>query len=242
MRKYWDWRSSTFGLDKDKSPDIANAWESTLHELVSESGGKRALDVGTGMGQFAVYLARGGFDVTGIDISERMIANAEKYASNEGLNIDFRVGDAERLDFEDDAFDVVVARNLLWTLPHPEKALREWRRVIKPGGKLVVSDGFWMNTTWRRIHHLAYKVIKDKFQHGGVISLRFFLGYSGIQRRLPYYQGLKVTDATQLLKKAEFDGIGIYDTSFFHPYPDRGETKKRKHPPFFIAYAHKAYA
>lgn len=242
IREYWNWRSKSFGHDSDKSPAIANTWESVLRELVAETAGKRALDVGTGTGQLAMYLARNGFDVTGIDISEQMIARARQYAVESGLNIDFRIGDAEYPDFANDQFDVVVCRNLLWTLPRPENAIREWQRVIKPGGRLVISDGFWMNTTWSRIHKLAFKTLNGLFCKNGLIPLRFFCSYATVWKMLPYYEGLRVTDATRLLKKARFKDIGYYDTSCFDTYPYRANRSKAASSPFFIAYAHKAFA
>ena len=59
-----------------------------------------------------------------------MIRNAREYGSLHNLRIDFQCQDAEELPYKDDAFDVIVSRNLPWTLPDPEKALREWRRVL----------------------------------------------------------------------------------------------------------------
>ena len=57
-----------------------------------------------------------------------------------GLAIDFRQMDAQALDFADDTFDVVLSRNLTWTLPEPEKAYAQWHRVLKPGGTLLNFD------------------------------------------------------------------------------------------------------
>ena len=53
----------------------------------------------------------------------------------------FEEADAEALPFAPASFDLVVSRHLLWTLPHPEAAIDEWRRVLRPGGRLVVVDG-----------------------------------------------------------------------------------------------------
>jgi ubiquinone/menaquinone biosynthesis C-methylase UbiE len=89
------------------------------------------------------------------------------------LCADFRQQDAENLLFKDSTFDVAVSRNLIWTLPDPEKALKEWRRVLKPSGSHIASDGMWMNTTWKRVHHLAFKALKGMFRNGSMISLRF---------------------------------------------------------------------
>lgn len=239
IRKYWDWRSRTFGYDRDKSIIIADTWESVLKELLPQPAGKRALDVGTGMGQFAFYLARAGFSVTGIDLSGEMITRAKRHAAEHHLPVDFVTGDAESLSFEDNSFDVLVSRNLLWTLPHPEKALKQWQRVVKPGGRLVISDGFWMNTSWKRIHWLVYKTIKGLFQKTAMRSMRFFFSYALVQKWLPFYEGLRPEDAGALLHSAYFRDIGYYDTACFSVHPYRRSRFEPAVPSFFIAYANK---
>jgi ubiquinone/menaquinone biosynthesis C-methylase UbiE len=238
IKRYWNWRSKSYGHDSDKSIKIANKWESVLKKLVSGAPGRRALDIGTGTGQFAVYLARSGFAVTGIDLSENMISHARQNAITDKLDIDFQTGDAEKLEFEDNTFDVVVSRNLLWTLPEPDIALKEWRRVMKPGGTLVVSDGLWMNYTWNRIHYLALNLLKGMFRKGSMISVRFFSTYAGLQKSLPFYEGICFEKASMLLQTARFKDIKSYDTSCFgiNPYGAKKRIKNTK-PSFFIAYA-----
>ena len=236
IKKYWNWRSSSYGYDADKSIAIARQWQSMVNDLVSAVSGKRALDIGTGTGQFAIYLARAGFDVTAVDISEKMIAQAGRHAALHELDIDFQIGDAESLDFSDNAFDVVVARNLLWTLPHPDRALAQWRRVLKPGGRLIVSDGLWFNTTWKRLHLLAMKTVTDFFQNGRSTAFRFFWSYAWFQKILPLYEGVSIDIAIQLLREAQFKGINPHQASRFaiHPY---GKTPGKRPPVFFVATA-----
>lgn len=236
IREYWNWRSASFGLDTDKSDAVAERWASVFRELTVDAPGRRALDVGTGTGQLAMYLAAGGFDVTAVDLSESMISHARRNASSRGLDIDFRTGDAESLGFEDNTFHVVVSRNLLWTLPNPEKAIFEWRRVLGPGGRLVISDGFWENTTWKRFHRLALKILKDRCRNGSRVSLRFFRSYAGLQTKLPFYEGISLTNAVRCLHRAGFQKIASYDTSRFETYPYGNGSRKRVSP-FFIAYA-----
>ncbi len=143
VAKYWDSRSRTY----DRSPGHActcekekEAWK---RELLSVFGGesKEILDVGTGTGEIALLLAEVGHRVTGVDISRGMLAVAREKAEERDLEISFRVADAESLPFGSSSFDGVVSRHLLWTLPEPEKALKEWVRVTKQGGKVAVIDG-----------------------------------------------------------------------------------------------------
>jgi hypothetical protein len=98
----------------------------------------------------------------------------------------------------------------------------------------------WMNTTWRRVHHLALKMIKAKFRNGSMVSLRFFCAYAGLQKGLPFYEGIRLKEAERLFQGARFRDIRSHDTSLFGPYPygaaggDRGDR-----PGFFIVQARK---
>ena len=233
IKQYWDWRSRSYGLDRDRSIQVADRWGAVMEELADKGHGKRALDIGTGTGQFAFYLARQGYEVTGIDLSEKMIEWAKKGADESDLNIHFRTGDAEHLDFENDRFDIVVSRNLLWTLPNPEQAIHEWHRVLKPEGRIILSDGFWRNDTWKRFSLLMMKVAKGLFSRTGTLPLRFFAHYRPFQKALPYYEGVHLNDADRLMRMADFQDIRFYDTTRFgfNPY---GDDKR-----FFIAYADK---
>jgi len=81
--------------------------------------------------------------------------------------------------------------------------------VMKPGGTLVVSDGFWMNYTWKRIHHLASKLLKGIFRNGNIISLRFFYSYARFQKTLPFYEGLCFEQARRLSENALFPKLFV---------------------------------
>jgi ubiquinone/menaquinone biosynthesis C-methylase UbiE len=136
IREYWD-RTKEHAFFKNDEEE--KAWRSSLLE---EFGLKKLkiLDVGTGNGSLSLVLAEMGHDVVGIDISEGMLSVARKKAEERGVNPDLRIGDAEALEFEDGCFDAVVSRIVLWTLPNPQKAIIEWRRVLKPGGKVYTFE------------------------------------------------------------------------------------------------------
>lgn len=72
-----------------------------------------------------------------------MLERAREKARETSASVDLRRGDAEDLQFADDSFDLVTARHLIWTLPNPEEAIREWSRVVKSGGEVVLIEGHW---------------------------------------------------------------------------------------------------
>jgi ubiquinone/menaquinone biosynthesis C-methylase UbiE len=125
-------------------------WQSQLAPAQAEviaraapAPGERVLDVACGTGLVAFDAARAvgpGGKVLGIDLSDRMIAAAQRRARQlNAENIDFARMDAELLDLPDRSFDVVVCALGLMYLPSPERAMREMRRVLRPGGRLAVA-------------------------------------------------------------------------------------------------------
>ncbi|GLW46223.1 hypothetical protein Stsp02_18850 [Streptomyces sp. NBRC 14336] len=79
--------------------------------------------------------------MTGVDSSPAMIGLAR--AKPAGRDAGFLVGDAGAPPVGEERFDVVLVRHLLWALPGPERALRHWRGLLRPGGRLVLAEGVW---------------------------------------------------------------------------------------------------
>lgn len=98
------------------------------------------LDIATGTGQQAFAFAKRGCDVTGVDLTESMLAVARK--NNKGNNVNLERGDATHLRFEDNSFDVTCISFALHDMPLTirEKVLREMVRVTKPNGSIVIVD------------------------------------------------------------------------------------------------------
>lgn len=109
------------------------------------------LDVGCGPGTITVDLARrvAPGQVTAVDIAEEVVRLARQETTAAGQDgIDFRVADAYALDLPDDTFDVVHAHQVLQHLAHPVRALREFRRVCRPGGVVAARDSDYAAFTW----------------------------------------------------------------------------------------------
>ena len=117
----------------------ADAWKAVLARLLPPPPAK-VLEVGAGTGVMSLLLAELGYALTATDISQGMLDGARRKASDRRLAISFEIADAEALPFEEKCFDAVFGRHILWTLPHPDRALGEWRRVLRPEGRLVLVD------------------------------------------------------------------------------------------------------
>ena len=168
VTNYWTDRADSFFIQRQhelNSPK-AHKW---LNEILKKIGtGKplKILDVDGGSGYFIVLLGLEGYDVTGIDPTRTMIDRARKLIEmNEPYDCDLQaiVMDAENLDFSDESFDVIITRNLTWTLPHPIQAYSEWFRVLKKEGILLNFDAEYAKGAHnlKNQDNLAHKNISD---------------------------------------------------------------------------------
>ena len=139
---YWSHRAEGFETQRlrEFASEKRERWLAEFRRYLPEGKPLHILDVGTGTGFFACLLAAEGHETVGIDLTPDMITRAGHMASVLGLDVKFQLMDAEEPDFPPESFDALVTRNLTWTLPHIEKAYREWYRLLKPGGVLLNFD------------------------------------------------------------------------------------------------------
>jgi ubiquinone/menaquinone biosynthesis C-methylase UbiE len=100
--------------------------------------GLRVLEIGCGVGTDGLQFARAGAIYTGVDLTDAAVELARKNFATAGLPGEFRVADAERLDFPDESFDIVYSHGVLHHTPDIEAAVKEVHRVLKPGGRAIV--------------------------------------------------------------------------------------------------------
>lgn len=140
--RYWGKRSESF-LEQRRAElhsHMADRWRREITSRIPDEKKLKILDVGCGTGFFAILMAKQGHEVTGTDLTPEMVENASILAKEEGVACEFHIMDAENLQFADESFDVILSRNLTWTLPDAKKAYKEWMRVLKKGGVLLNFD------------------------------------------------------------------------------------------------------
>ena len=164
---YWEKRSDSFLVQKRQElhSAMAERWMREIHAQLPEEKNLKILDVGCGAGFFSILLAKEGYQVTGIDLTPDMIKNARLLAEEEKVSCEFQVMDAENPEFPDETFDVVISRNLTWTLPHVQHAYQEWIRVLKKGGILLNFDANYGITDFSNVADLpenhAHNILGD---------------------------------------------------------------------------------
>lgn len=138
-------------------------------ELTKELGEKlgimendKVLDIASGTGTSAIFLAKNfGCKVTGIDLAKKNVEEAINNASRENASklVDFKLGDAEKLDFEDESFDFAIAECSFCLFPDKNKASDEMYRVLKTDGKLGMSDVVVRGELPENMKNILYKFI-----------------------------------------------------------------------------------
>ncbi|HWQ42178.1 MAG TPA: class I SAM-dependent methyltransferase [Desulfosporosinus sp.] len=145
VEKYWTGSAQRYseGIQNELKGFKKDAWLNLVEKYAPQKKPLAILDIGTGPGFFAIILSSLGHKVTAIDCTEEMLAYARRNADQEGVSPDFRKMDCQKLDLESNSFDLIVCRNLTWILKEPEVAYREWHRVLKPSGRLLIFDANW---------------------------------------------------------------------------------------------------
>lgn len=144
MSNGWSESASAWIADMGEQGDFGRRYvlDRPMMERVQGRGFRKALDVGCGEGRFCRMLQASGIPVIGIDPTQALIRHAQE-RDPEG---DYRIGQAEKLDFTDDCFDLVVAYLSLIDIPDIEAAIAEMARVLMPGGTLLIANLTSFNT------------------------------------------------------------------------------------------------
>ena len=211
VKKYWKKRAESFyELRHDEiESEKAEQWLEEIDKYIPNGKKLNILDIGCGTGFFEIILGRQGHTITGIDLTPEMVEKGNEMIAAYGLNeesVSIVQMDAEKLTFLDDTFDLVISRNLTWTLPHPTEAYAEWNRVLKPGGMMLNYDAEYaknahqnLYSTENRSHDGVSQEMKEECH-----KIYHMLSISNLSR--PQWD-------REVLKNAGFSKIHI-DTTF----------------------------
>jgi ubiquinone/menaquinone biosynthesis C-methylase UbiE len=161
------------------------------------------LDVGCGTGTFEAMVSQTMLPVrvVGLDYAEPMCRVASDKARQEGVadGVSFVNGDSEHMPFDDGSFDVVTCANSFHHYPHQQAVIHDMKRVLRPGGRLMLIDGFRDNIIgWfvfdvviamveKHVHHAPWTQIHEYFTEAGLTSIQ--------RRKFNYWFPLLLTSA-----------------------------------------------
>lgn len=199
IREYWSDRAATFDSDPGhKIGDGAElaAWRALFRRHLGPPDGRRLLDLASGTGEISRLCAGMGFDVTGLDWSEEMLRHARAKLPD----VTFLQADAERTMLPDRSVDVIVTRHLVWTLVDPAAAFAEWRRILVPGGQLLVVDGDFVTRGWL-----------SRMMNGLLLSPRPSADprHRDILRRVHFSGGARAPQVAAMLGNAGFSEVRL---------------------------------
>jgi len=180
--------------------------------LAAPCPGEAALDVGTGTGHYAAFLAELGLRVTGVDPSREMLAVGRE----RGTPVDWRQADAIALPFPDASFDLVLSVTMLEFVADPAAALAEMFRVVRPGGRLVVAtlnaDGPWARARRREATRPGSPYAQARFlsarQFAALLGGLGTVTWSSAVHIGPHGSSLRHADAIERLGQALCRGRG----------------------------------
>lgn len=193
---YWTARAPRFdGVASHVAQ--SGIWREVLGAAFEADQPRDVVDLGTGTGACALIAASLGHRVRGYDGSEGMLAVARAVAEAQGYGVSFVASTLQDAAIETASADIVTLRNLLWTLEQPMEALRTAHRILRPGGRVVISDGLWSVAPQYRSTYPA-----------------------DVAARLPLHDGLTEERARQMLSEAGFAPAKAWQHLFpASPYP-----------------------
>jgi len=235
IKDYWGQRAATF--DSQPGHEIFSeeerlAWHRLFKKHLGSGDGRQVLDLASGTGVISHLLDDLNFEVTGMDWAEPMLAKARDKARARKRSIRFLLGDAERTLEPSDRYDALTCRHLVWTLVDPASAFAEWHRILKPGGRLLIVDGDFVNPglAARFLAHVSGLLSRAGLMNSAgadAKSADMMSTHRSILSRVHFSGGARAEAVVDLLRQAGFGKIAV-DTGLGAIH-----RAQRRHLPFF---------
>lgn len=215
------WEVSAEGYSSIVNDELMNEdakrWTRLLKENLPKSEiPLRILDVGTGPGFLAIVLSKLGHQVVGIDVTREMVYYAKQNADREGVFPLFLRMDGQELAFPQNTFDVVISRNVVWTLDQPFSAYSDWYDVLKPQGKLMVFDADYLADV--RDKEMEQHIKKNREEYNALygepkVSYKSYEKARGFREQLPLAAKKRPEWDQEAMKRLGFQDISCKDVS-----------------------------
>ena len=185
QKRVWD--KTAPGYDKQMA-FFERTWFAGGRQWLGERARGRVLEVAIGTGRNLPHYPAD-TTLTGVELSPAMLAIARQRAADLGREVTLREGDAEHLPFDDASFDTVVCALALCTIPSPVAAIGEMRRVLRPGGRLLLLDH--IGSSWPPVYAAQWLLERVTIRTAGEHFTR---------RQLPLVKaaGFQVTETERL--------------------------------------------
>jgi ubiquinone/menaquinone biosynthesis C-methylase UbiE len=202
------YNSDPSNVPSRESPEY-KAWICAIERLLPTPPAD-VLDIGTGTGFVALIASQLGHRAVGLDLSMAMLAEARMQAEGRGLTARFQIGDAVEPALEEASLDAIICRHFLWTLRQPQIALANWFRLLRPNGRVVVIDGFWL--------------AQSRPEEGFDLFERHYTDRT--RESLPAMRWERVEPVADLLRRAGFSDVTVGDLADVHDLADHPPSAK----------------
>jgi ubiquinone/menaquinone biosynthesis C-methylase UbiE len=173
LRRYWDRHARSYDRQMAFMERVlfgdGRAW------VCSQASGE-VLEVATGTGRNIAFYPPD-VHLTGIDFSPQMLQVAQDRARALGRTVELRLGDAQALDLPDASFDTVVCTLSLCAIPDERRAIAEMKRVLRPGGRLLLLDhvagsGWWVRAIQWLLELVTVRLVGEHFRRRPLVQVR----------------------------------------------------------------------
>lgn len=214
IREFWSERAATF--DQSVGHEVFSeaerrGWHRLIRKHLGVGQQRPLLDLACGTAVISHLMHDMGFQVTGLDWSDAMLAQARAKAAKRGTDIRFITRDAENTGEPDNSYDAITNRHLVWTLVDVPAAFAEWHRVLKPGGRLLIVDGNMGKPSWvARLHGTVNKALGlPQPTRGHNMDPALAERHRRIREQVYFNNGMPPAAVVDLLQKAGFVDIVV---------------------------------